>query len=145
MRLESHVSSTVNIFLKAKYKYILIGLVLILFSIYIFINLERIKIDGLSGEVSGVLMWPDTKYSNEYSHKGFNEVSPGMTEKKVLDILGEPILRWTPYDKRGPEHKKDWVSFQYTESPGDTHYRLRQVLFNDQGIVESKTGYFWVD
>lgn len=68
-----------------------------------------------------------------------------MTENEVLDILGEPIVRWFPFDKRGPEEKKNWVSFQYSESPGDTHYRLRQVLFNEKGIVTSKTGYFCVD
>jgi hypothetical protein len=131
--------------LKAKLKYIILGLVLTLFSIHIFINHDRILIDGWSGEIWSVLRWPDTKYSNGYSHKGFNEVYIGMTENEVLDILGEPIVRWFPFDKRGPEEKKNWVSFQYSESPGDTHYRLRQVLFNEKGIVTSKTGYFCVD
>ena len=131
--------------MKFKPRHIFFGLIITTVTILLFINHERIKIDGISGELLSLHLRPDTKYSAGYSHEGFNMVTVGMSEKEVLEILGEPLVRWLPYDHSDDEEKENWVSFQYSESPSSSHYRLRQVLFNEKGTVEKKTGYYWVD
>ena len=67
-----------------------------------------------------------------------------MTEKEVLEILGEPLTRWTPYRHANFPDKAHYVGLQYSESPSSTHYRLRQVYL-DNGVVAEVIGYFYVD
>lgn len=109
-----------------------------------FFNTERIKIDGVKGEVLGIFLPTDTKYSENYSHKAFNQVRIGMSEKDVIKLLGEPLYRWHPYEVTNIAEKKHFVAFQYSESPSDTHYRYRQIQF-DNGIVVAKNGHFYID
>ncbi len=97
---------------------------------------DRIQIDGFSGEIWSVLRTPDTKYAPTYSHAGFNAVTIGMPQTEVLKQLGSPLLKWYPED--------GIVAFQYSTSPTDSHYRLRQIYFKDHFVIK-KTGYFWVD
>jgi len=78
----------------------------------------------------------DTVFADEYTDKGFLKINKGMTEKEVLEILGEPIVRWEPRD--------EIVGFQYSESPSSTHYRLRQVYLKDKIVVE-RIGYYYID
>jgi hypothetical protein len=96
-----------------------------------------IKIDGYQGLLLGLLLETDTKYSNEYTHRGFVNVQEGMEEEDVLDLLGEPLVRWFPM-------KTKYTAFQYAESTSSTHYRLRQVYFQN-GVVVLIRGYFWAD
>ena len=104
----------------------------------------RVKIDGVSGEIWDFVYNTDTRYAYGYSNKRFNEIKIGMTEKEVLDILGEPLTKWSPYQNTRFYSKAKFVGFQYSMSPTDTHYRLRQVNFNE-GLVEEKIRYFYVD
>jgi len=67
-----------------------------------------------------------------------------MTEKEVLDILSEPLTRWSPYRSTNFQERAHFVGFQHSESPSNTHYRLRQVYF-DKGVVAERIGYFYVD
>ena len=105
---------------------------------------ERTKIDGLSGEIWNLIFTTDTKYANGYTDKGFYSIEVGMTEKGVLEILGEPLTRWSPYQHTKFQDKAHYLGLQYSESPSSTHYRLRQVYL-DVGIVAEVIGYFYVD
>ncbi len=131
--------------LKFLLKFILFVICLVLaIKIYSCVNTERIKIDGVKGEVLGIFLPTDTKYSEAYSHKAFNQVRIGMSEKEVIKILGSPLYKWHPYEVTSIEEKKHFVAFQYSQSPSDTHYRYRQIQF-DHGIVVEKNGHFYID
>ncbi|NEN25697.1 outer membrane protein assembly factor BamE [Cryomorpha ignava] len=105
---------------------------------------DRLRIDGISGEIWDFIYSTDTKYADGYSDKRFNEIKIGMTEQEVLDVLGEPLTEWNPYQNTRFKDKANFIGFQYSVSPSDTHYRLRQVYFN-KGVVAEKIGYFYVD
>jgi hypothetical protein len=52
----------------------------------------------------------------------------GTTSSQVLASLDTPT----------------WIAYRYSESPTDTHYRVRSVIFN-KGIVDHTVGQFWWD
>lgn len=58
---------------------------------------QRLKIDGISGELWDLVLSTDTKYSDGYSDSGFNQVKVGMSKQEVIEILGEPLAIWSPY------------------------------------------------
>jgi outer membrane protein assembly factor BamE (lipoprotein component of BamABCDE complex) len=43
---------------------------------------------------------PYTKYSQGYADEKFASIKIGKTEKRVLEILGEPLTRWRPYQTK---------------------------------------------
>lgn len=97
----------------------------------------NLRIEGYTG-----LIWEwifpnhDTVFSEHYTHEGFLRIEEGMTEDQVLEILGEPINRWTP--------KEDYLGLTYSQSPGSTHYRLRQIYLTE-GRVKEIYGYYYTD
>ena len=101
---------------------------------------EVIRLDGFIGEISGLLLTTDTQYAPHYSHRNFAQLKVGMTEQEVIDLVGEPLKRWQPYNKNQPP----FTVFQYSQSPSDTHYRLRQVHFGEGRVVEV-VSYFYGD
>jgi hypothetical protein len=104
-----------------------------------------IKLDGLSGEILGLIFKTDTKYSDLYSDKKFNKIKIGMSEHDVLEIIGTPITKWKPYlNNENYIDKSNYEGFVYSESPSSTHYRLRQINFNN-GKVAEIISYFYVD
>jgi len=103
------------------------------------IDFDRLKIDGLIGEISiFILETEDTKYSKKYSHKAFNKIEIGMSKEEVNSIIGKPLDNWNPTKKTKE------ISFVYSISPSSTHYRLRQIQFSEN-LVSAKIGYFYVD
>lgn len=78
----------------------------------------------------------DTEFSKGYSDEGFLKIKEGMMEIEVINLLGEPICRWEPKD--------NYVGFQYSQSKGSTHYRLRQVYLSE-GEVKEIIGYYYID
>jgi len=118
----------------------------LLLGIYYHIAADRIRIDGFSGEVCDLLLMTDTKYADGYSQEGFSRIRKGMTEHEVLDILGEPLARWSPYDfphTPYPE-KAHFVGLEYSRSPSSKNYRLREVYL-DNGVVAQVIGYLYWD
>ena len=49
-------------------------------------------LDGLEGGTKE-LLFGDTEWGRDYSEWKFRKVIPGMTEKEVISLLGEPIRR----------------------------------------------------
>lgn len=105
---------------------------------------DRIKIDGVGGEVASLFVRMDTEYADGYSHSGFNRISIGMTEREVLSILGEPLQRWQPYKRTRFKEKANYVGLEYSRSPTSKNFRLREV-YMDRGVVAEKIGYFYLD
>lgn len=105
-----------------------------------------LRIDGPIG-LLGILIPTDTEYAGGYTHGAFTKVEPGMTEAEVLELLGEPLERWTPYSYKGrtkhPE-KAHFIGLFYSRSPTSSNYRLRDVIL-DNGKVAEIRGYFYAD
>lgn len=125
-----------------------LALLVAVLASYAALTAPRIRIDGFLAEPFDLLGMTDTQYANGYTHRGFNRIEVGMTERDVIGILGEPLYRWSPYgarsvSKRFPT-KAHYVALTYSRSPSSTHYRLRQVIF-DRGEVAEIRGYFYVD
>jgi hypothetical protein len=97
----------------------------------------NLRIEGYTGLILE-LICPnhDTVFSNDYTHERFLKIEKGMTEKEVIDILGQPINRWTPKEK--------YMGLTYSQSEGSTHYRLRQIYLTE-GRVREIYGYYYVD
>lgn len=112
--------------------------------IYYSYNHDRITLDGIQGEILMVVFKPETHYAEQYTHKSFAKVRKGMTEHEVMKLLGKPICRWRPYRFTNFKNKAHFVGFQYSESLSDTHYRLRQVYF-ENGKVAEVIAYYYID
>ncbi len=95
-------------------------------------------------KVITLILQPDTNYSSGYTDEKFESINIGMTEKQVLDILGEPLTRWRPYRKTKFQDKAHFVGLQYSESLSSGHYNLRQINL-DNGKVAEIISYFYVD
>jgi len=59
-----------------------------------------------------------------------------MTKQEVINILGNPLAEW--------ESEENIERLEYSESPKDTHYRIRQVYLKNN-IVTKRISYFYVD
>lgn len=77
----------------------------------------------------------DTHYSIGFSEDKFNRIRIGMHMNQVVAMLGEPLVRWKPYGFLRTPKKVNIVNFQYSESPSDTHYRLRQISFDNDTVI----------
>lgn len=96
-----------------------------------------LKLDGYAGLFFSILLFTDdTKYSDNYSGWKFLKIKKGMTKSEVYNILGKPITIFSP--------KEGVKSLQYSKSPKDTHYRIRQVYLKENKVVE-RVSYFYVD
>lgn len=71
-----------------------------------------------------VLGWAtDTRWADGFSEKNFSRIRIGMMQQEVRSIVGEPIR--TPSEQY----------WDYTISPGSTHYHLRAIAFSSSGQV----------
>lgn len=129
--------------MKIKIFFITILCIILLAIIWAKTN-ERVKIDGIAGELGELILTEDTRYANGYSHIAFNQIQIGMAKQEVLEILGEPLIYWNPYRSTKYTNKSHYIGFQYSESPTSSHYRLRQIYFDNEVVAEI-IGYFYVD
>ena len=127
-----------------KKRYWTLIVLVFVFITNLIINLDRIILDGISGELSSLVFPPDTKYSEKYSHENFRKIEIGMTEEQVIELIGKPLTVWQPYKPTKYIDKRHYIGFQYSESPSSVDYRLRQVYF-DNGIVAERKDYYYFD
>ena len=116
--------------------------ILLLTSLAVLFSIQDAERIGIA--VRDLLLRPDTEYAAGYTHEGFSQIEVGMTEAEVIEILGEPLICWRPYQYTNFIEKRHFVGLQYSDSPSDTHYRLRQVYL-ENGIVKEVIGYFYID
>jgi len=97
----------------------------------------NLRIEGYTGLILEYF-FPnhDTIFSEDYTDEGFLRIENGMNEEEVIEILGEPLNRWTPKD--------NYVGLTYSQSKTSTHYRLRQVYLTN-GKVKEVIGYYYID
>lgn len=104
---------------------------------------DRIRIDGPSVELMGLLTLMNTQYAEDYSHAGFRKIKTGMTERQVLDILGKPLKRIGPYQDHpcGTTQcpaEGHYLSLVYSMPPNlrNTNYRARNLTLDDGSVVK---------
>src|SRR5262245_14258904 len=69
-----------------------------------------------------------TRYAPGYSDFAFNRVRLGMSRSEVLDILGEPLERYAPWQ---PD-----FAWRYSVPATNTgHFHLRELRFSPEGLV----------
>ena len=78
----------------------------------------------------------ETRYAPGYSQEKFQAVDVGQSRDEVLARLGEPLRKW------GHATTESWA---YSESPHDTHYWCRVVIFDATGHVERVHSELYVD
>lgn len=121
-----------------KLKKNLISVVVIIFILF---GLKQIipvlKLDGYSGLLLSILLLTDdTKYSADYSDWKFLKIKKGMNRNQVYELIGKPIDVFSPTE--------NIISLQYSESPKDTHYRIRQIYLKNNNVIK-RVSYFYVD
>lgn len=102
---------------------------------------DQWALDGVSGVVLDLFLEDDTVYTTSYSDAGFRAVRVGMTLHDVEKLIGRPESTWSLEDRGGQPGE---VGARWSHSPGDTHYRVRVLLFRD-GRVSRKHCEFYVD
>ncbi|HEX8425733.1 hypothetical protein [Hymenobacter sp.] len=119
-------------------------LILLVALIDVSARYNLVKLDGMSGEIWNVFLTEDTEYSAGYSHFAFAKVTVGMSRKEVENMLGKPLVVWKPYKYSNYRSKKHFIGYEYSRSPTSTHYRLRQVYFDRDKVVDV-INYFYID
>lgn len=107
--------------------YIIPTVLLVLIGLYYPAVSDRVKIDSRRGEILELLLATDTQYADGYSYEGLLHIRKGMTEREVLDLLGEPLTRWRPHAHTRLTGKAHFVELGYSISPSSNNYRLRAV------------------
>ena len=120
-----------------------ISVILILFGIDIIINSDRIRLDGIIAEIQTCFFPSDTEYSEKYTHEKFDKIKIGMSEMEVINILGEPFSKFMPHKNSQNIKIINNVAYQYSYSPSNLHFRVRNVIF-DQGKVVKIIHHFLV-
>ncbi len=105
---------------------------------------DRVRLDGIKGEIYGTIFSPSTNYATDYSHAKFLAIKKGMTEEEVIKILGQPIDRFNPY----PSFKDSIfnVGLRYAKgSDANAHYRLRIIYLRKGTVIERRSQFYYVD
>jgi hypothetical protein len=97
--------------------------------------LHYLSVDGLHGRLLNLCLITDTEYAKGYTDGRFREISVGDTREKALAVLGEPLI------KGGSPQKGEW--WNYSRSPGSTHYLYRGLRIRDGVVVEKLQHFYW--
>lgn len=79
----------------------------------------------------------ETRYAPGYSEEKFHEVAVGQSREEVRARLGEPLSQ-----HRWDDATESWA---YSESPHDSHYWCRVVIFDGTGHVSEVHAELYVD
>lgn len=82
----------------------------------------------------------DTVFTSGYSDSGFSGIRKGMSKNEVLSRIGKPF-----YTNESWESKTNEQRWWYSKSPGDTHYRMREVRFFKNKVSEKIHYYYYID
>lgn len=102
------------------------------------VSAHSFLLDGVDGALLAIVYGEDTVYSARYSDAGFRAVSAGMSLEEVRQVLGEPLRTYSPEIPGA-------VGWTFAESARKNNYRIRTVLFGNDGRVTSKFAGYWID
>lgn len=115
------------------------SIIILLLILWMFIP-TRMKLDGALGTIMSINVIEDTEYTEGYSDDKFYAISIGMKEKDLLELIGEPFLRYNPSSKH---NKQQFEILKYSRSPGDTHYRIRLVFVKDKIVIKTESSFYF--
>ena len=98
--------------------------------------LVHIKLpDGILGVILPIFFPDTTNYASGFQEQAFDGICIGADKDEVLKVLGNPLQQdvWDGLER-----------WRFTKSEADSHYRMRQITF-DNGIVVSKQSYYYID
>ena len=108
----------------------------ILIAVIVIALLVHIKLpDGILGVILPVLFSDTTNYAPGFQEQAFDEICIGDDKDEVLKVLGNPLQQ---------DVRDGLERWRFTESRADSHYRMRQITF-ENGIVVSKQSYYYID
>lgn len=114
----------------------------IILIIHLAFNFQAIRLDGLDAEVWRFIAEEDTKYSDKFSNRKFSTITYGMTQKQVIEILGEPLRKW-PVDKTPQGRIGDFWVLSFSVPIDGKSYRERFVYVENQIVVETKAEMYY--
>ena len=122
--------------MRKKLKIFTFGICLLIMILFITKqNNPLVKLDGFSGVFIPILLaTDDSEYSKNYSHSKFLQIKNGMNMSQVYEILGKPIRE----DKYGDDYYCLWYSW----SPNSTHYRRRNIIFENNIVTLINSEYY---
>ncbi|WP_460501102.1 outer membrane protein assembly factor BamE domain-containing protein [Hymenobacter agri] len=86
-----------------------------------------------------------TQYASNYSESNFQEVTVGMSEQQVVELLGSPLAKWEPYQYSNYINRQHYIGYTYSRSEsGEGDYEVRQINF-DRGKVAEVRHYRYYD
>ena len=98
--------------------------------------LVQVKLpDGILGVILPVLFPDTTNYATMFQEQAFDDICIGDDKDEVLKVLGNPLQQ---------DMCDGLERWRYTKSGVDSHYRMRQITF-DNGMVISKQSYYYID
>ncbi len=112
---------------------------LIILSIHYSIYYGRIQVDGWRLEIFTFLIGEDSNYPLGFSHRGFAKIRVGMTKAEVKQLVGEPFYIF-PWDDK---HNYNKVGFQYSKREYDTHFRVKNILFQGDTVVKVISNFYY--
>lgn len=99
----------------------------------VIVILQFCLLDGIPGTFISFVYGHGTVYAPGYSALNFLKARPGMTGEKVIEILGEPLNRFTLTIQNKPT-----VCWQYSQwtDPENKYFKIRVLQFEDDILVE---------
>lgn len=111
--------------------------VFLLLAVMCRFTVPKLQLDGYTGLLFRILLnTDDSVYTKGYTDRNFLALKRGMTKQQVIRLLDRPFAEFN--------RSESIVSMQYSKSPGDTHYRARAVLLQDNKVVDI-ISYYYVD
>ena len=103
------------------------------------------QLDGFGGAIFSLLLPDDTLWADGYSDDSFLAVRIGMERSEVYALLGKPLeVRPSPtmfeFDAR--RHNLGEVLECWTQTPNNSHFHVRQVVFKGDTVVHKSSGFY---
>jgi hypothetical protein len=77
----------------------------------------------------------DTSYATGFTEEGWHSLRRGMSTREVERIIGSPLEK-----HRNPGGTELW---NYSRSPGSTHYWVRTVEFRGGTMSQLRSGFYF--
>ncbi len=116
---------------------ILLAIITVIITfIFIFANIPKSVRSDIGDAILPLLLHHDTKFSNNYDELKFRSIQKGFTKKEVETLIGKPLK------KKSINDEEYWW---YSESPTNTNFHHRLIVFSFKGEVKKIASEFYLD